>query len=45
VVDSGDLAQFISVFIAAGPAADVTGDGTVDSGDLAAFIAAFLAGC
>jgi hypothetical protein len=45
VVDSGDLAEFVTLFTAGDAGADVTGDGQVDSGDLAAFVAAFLEGC
>jgi hypothetical protein len=44
-VDSGDLAAFITAFLAQDPLADLTGDGQVDSGDLAQFITLFLAGC
>ena len=45
VVDSGDLSEFITAFLAQDLLADITGDGQVDSGDLAEFIGAFLTGC
>jgi hypothetical protein len=45
MVDSGDLGEFVTRFVASDARADLTGDGQVDSGDLAAFITAFLAGC
>jgi hypothetical protein len=45
-VDSGDLALFITAFLAGDAnVADLTDDGQVDSGDLALFIQLFLAGC
>jgi hypothetical protein len=43
VVDSGDLALFVSLFVAGDLAVDFTGDGVVDSGDLGEFIVQFLA--
>jgi hypothetical protein len=42
-VDSGDLALFITLFLANDLGADLTGDTQVDSGDLALFIQLFLA--
>jgi hypothetical protein len=45
-VDSGDLATFITAFLAQDAnVADLTNDGQVDSGDLALFIQLFIAGC
>jgi hypothetical protein len=44
-VDSGDLAAFITAFLANDLSVDFTNDGTVDSGDLALFIDLFLTGC
>jgi hypothetical protein len=45
VLDSGDLGEFVTAFLALDPLADLTGDGQVDSGDLGSFVALFLAGC
>jgi hypothetical protein len=44
-IDSGDLATFITLFLANDLGADITGDGQIDSGDLGVFISIFLSGC
>ena len=45
VLDNGDINTFVTLFLAADPAADINNDGILDNGDINAFVAAFLAGC
>jgi len=45
VLDNGDIAAFVGLFLASDLGADFTGDGVLDNGDISAFVQAFLAGC
>ncbi|MFG0306955.1 MAG: GC-type dockerin domain-anchored protein [Phycisphaerales bacterium JB040] len=45
VLDNGDIAAFVGLFLASDLGADFTGDGLLDNGDISAFVQAFLAGC
>jgi len=45
IVDNGDIASFVGLFLNQDPGADFTGDGIVDNGDISAFVARFLAAC
>ncbi|MFG0305590.1 MAG: S8 family serine peptidase [Phycisphaerales bacterium JB040] len=45
VLDNGDIASFVALFLSGDIAADINADGVLDNGDVGAFVAAFLAGC
>jgi len=45
VVDNGDIAVFVALFLSSDLAADFNGDGVIDNGDIASFVEAFLNPC
>ncbi|MFG0306078.1 MAG: GC-type dockerin domain-anchored protein [Phycisphaerales bacterium JB040] len=45
VLDNGDIAAFVQLFLAGDLTADFNPDGVLDNGDIAAFVQAFLAAC